>query len=358
MFQPTQYPISDLYDWIKGGTLTLQPDFQRGDTWQVFAQSFFIDTLLRDLPIPPIYIRLVTNRETKTSYREVVDGQQRLNTIVKFIDGQLRLDKRSREYAGKTYETLDDEDQTRFLKYQVSVQQLYEADDDTVLDIFHRINAYGISLNRQELRHGKFQGGRYTGTFRWAVIRLAERWETLWSKHRIVHVRGRVRLAHHELVAQLLGVLLDGVTDGGQPKIDKLYERYDTEIPNGYEEKFDKVCTFIVKNFSDVLATKLGSGPHFMMLFAAVAHALFGIPSGNLGGEHPDLPARDPLALSEPTTAVQNLLLLADIFDMSTDEVPDRLKSFKVSIAGTTQRIRSRSVRFSTLYTALLPEPV
>lgn len=358
MFRSTQYPISDLYDWIKNETLILQPAFQRGDTWQPSAQSFFIDTLLRDLPIPPIYIRLITNRETKTSYREVVDGQQRLRTIVKFIDNQLTLDRRSKEFSGKTYDTLDVDDQARFLNYQVGVQQLYDADDDTVLDIFHRINAYGISLNRQELRHGQFQGGRYKGDFRWAVIRLAERWEVLWSKYSVVSVRNRVRLQHHELVAQLLGVLLEGVTDGGQPKIDRLYERYDTGLPDDYDEGFDRVCAFIVEHLSDVLGTKLGRGPHFLMLFAAVAHALFGIPAGDMKGDYHGPPERDPLALSDPDAAVQNLLALADVFDMSADEVPDRLKTFKVSIAGTTQRIRSRSVRFSTLYRALLPEPI
>ena len=88
-----QYPISDLYGWIKNKELTLAPEFQRADTWTTSARSFFIDTLLRDLPIPPIYIRLVTDTDTKTSHREVVDGQQRLSAIVKFIDGQLVLDK-------------------------------------------------------------------------------------------------------------------------------------------------------------------------------------------------------------------------------------------------------------------------
>ena len=358
MFQSTQYPISDLYDWIKDGTLVIQPAFQRRDAWQVSAQSFFIDTLLRDLPIPPIYIRLITNRETKTTHREVVDGQQRLRTIVKFIDGQLKLDRRSNEFAGHTYDTLSDEDQERFLSYQVIVQQLYGADDDTVLDIFHRINAYGISLNRQELRHGKFQGGRYEGKFRLAVIGVAERWVVLWSKHRIVTVRNQVRMQHHELVAQLLGVLLDGVTDGGQPKIDRLYERYDAEVPDGLDDKFDEVCTFMVAHFSEVFGTKLGRGPHFLMLFAAVAHALVGIPEGDMKGDYRSPPHRDPLALSDPDTALQNLLLLADVFDMPSDEVPDRLKNFKISIAGTTQRIRSRSERFLTLYRALLPEPI
>ena len=358
MHQHQQYPISDLYGWIKGEELTLAPQFQRGDIWTSSAQSYFIDTLLRGLPVPSIYIRIVTDPETKTSYREVVDGQQRLTTIVKFIDGRLTLDKRSKEFEGKTYDTLDEDDQASFLAYQMSVEQLFGANDDTVLDIFHRINAYGLSLNRQELRHGKFQGGRYEGTFRWAVIKAAERWEILWSRYRVVTVRNRVRLLHHELVAQLLGVILDGVTDGGQPKIDKLYERYDARVPDGAEDRFDQVCDYIVTHFPDVLKTKLGGGPHFMMLFAAVAHALFGIPIGDMGGQYPDLPTRDASALSDTPAAIANLLALADVFELSGDEVPRRFASFKVSIAGTTQRIKSRSVRFLTLYRALLPDPI
>ena len=353
-----QYPISDLYGWIKNKELTLAPEFQRGDTWTASAQSFFIDTLLRDLPIPPIYIRLVTDPDTKTSYREVVDGQQRLSTIVKFIHGQMVLDKRSKEFAGCNYDSLDEEDQKAFLAYQVGVEQLFGADDDTVLDIFHRINAYGLSLNRQELRHGKFQGGRFEGEFRWAVIRTAERWETLWSRYRVVTVRSRVRLLHHELVAQLLSIVLDGVTDGGQPKIDKLYERYDSSIPADAEERFNQVCQAIVDQFSDVLSTKLGNGPHFMMMFAAVAHALFGIPQGGMTQQYGGLPLRDPRALSDIAVAGSNLMALADLFDVSAEEVPKRLAGFKVAIAGTTQRIRSRSVRFRTIFQALLPDPI
>ena len=358
MHQHQQYPVSDLYAWIKGKELDLAPKFQRGDIWLQSAQSYFIDTLLRELPIPPIYVRVVTDAETKTNHREVVDGQQRLRTIVKFIEGDLVLDKRSKEFADKTYETLDEEDQQRFLAYQVGVEQLFGASDDDVLDIFQRINAYGLSLNRQELRHGKFQGGRYEGVFRLAVIGAAERWEILWSRYQVVTVRNRVRLMHHELVAQLFGVILDGVTDGGQGRIDKIYRRYDARVPEDADARFDQVCGHIVAEFSDVLATKLGNGPHFMMLFAAVAHALFGIPEGDMVGPYSPHPVREPSALTDTDTATANLLSLSDIFDKSVDEVPDRLAGFKVAIAGTTQRIKSRSVRFRMLFQALLPNPL
>ena len=357
MHQHQQYPISDLYGWIKSGTLIVAPEFQRGDIWAPSVQSFLIDTLLRELPIPPIYIRMFTDAETKTSYREVVDGQQRLNAIVKFIDGGLALDKRSRGFAGKTFNGLEEEQQQLFLGYQVGVEQLFGADDDTVLDIFQRMNAYGVSLNKQELRNGKYLGGKYRGEFRLAVIRASQRWEILWSRYDVVSLRNRVRLLHHELVAQLLGIALDGVTDGGQPKIDRLYDRYDTAISNEAEDQLDEVCEFIVNHFSEVLKTKLGGAPHFMMLFAAVAHALHGIPNGDMGGEHPELPVRDLLALSDPPAALANLLTLSKMFDTPAEAVPGDLAAFKLAIAGTTQRIRSRSVRFVTLYRTLLPAP-
>ena len=357
MHQHQQYPIADLYGWIKSGTLIVAPEFQRGDIWAPSVQSFFVDTLLRELPIPPIYIRMVTDAETKTSNREVVDGQQRLNAIVKFLDGGLALDKRSRGFAGRTFNSLEEEQQQLFLGYQVGVEQLFGADDDTVLDIFQRMNAYGVSLNKQELRNGKYLGGKFEGEFRLAVIRASQRWEILWSRYNVVSLRNRVRLLHHELVAQLLGIILDGVTDGGQPKIDRLYDRYDTAIPNGAEDRLDEVCEYIVSHFSEVLKTKLGGAPHFMMLFAAVAHALHGIPEGDMGGEHPELPVKDSLALSDPPAALANLITLSKIFDTPAEKVPGDLAGFKLAIAGTTQRIRSRSVRFVTLYRALQPAP-
>ena len=358
MYQHQQYPISDLYGWIKNHTLIVAPEFQRGDIWAPSVQRFLIDTLLRGFPIPPIYMRMVTDAETKTSFREVVDGQQRLNAIVRFIDGGLALDKRSRGYAGKTFESLDEEEQQLFLSYQVGVEQLIGADDDTVLDIFQRMNAYGVSLNKQELRNGKYLGGKYEGEFRLAVIRASQRWEILWSRYNVVSVRNRVRLLHQELVAQLLGTILQGVTDGGQPKIDKLYDRYDSAVPNEAEDHLDEVCECIVSHFSEILKTKLGGAPHFMMLFAAVAHALRGIPNGDMGGEYPELPVRESLVLSDFPAALANLHVLASVFDTPAGNVPRDLAGFKLAVAGTTQRIKSRSVRFATLYRALQPTPI
>ena len=353
-----QYPITDLHQWFKEKTLVLNPDFQRRDNWTPSARSYLIDTILRGLPIPNIYMRMQTNAATQKSYREVVDGQQRLRTIFGFISGSFALAKNAKEYAGQRYEDLDVDDQLRILGYQLGVVQLYGASNDVVLDVFHRLNAYGLSVNGQERRHGKCQGGKYKGEFRRVVIEASERWVVLWEQFNILSVRARVRMADHELMAQMLGVLLEGVVDGGQPSITRLYEQYDEEVPELAIGQLDRSIEYIIENLSELLYTRLAASPHFLMLFAAVSHALYGIPKGQMGSPHPEMPDRDPDALADLVVAITNLWALADVLDAAEEDVSRRFREFRLASSKSTQRIRSRSQRFPTIYRAFLPREI
>ena len=350
-----QYPVSDLLNWYKAKSLVLNPEFQRRDNWTSRARSYLIDSLLRGMPIPNIYIRMRTDPETMMSYREVVDGQQRLRTIFGFIDGAFALANNAQEFSGMRYEDLEIEDQRALLGYQVGTVQLYEATDDMVLDVFQRLNAYGLSLNSQELRHGKYLGGKYRGAFRSAVIDASERWVTLWDIYKVVTVRSRVRMGDHELIAQMFGVLTEGVVDGGQASINRLYESLDNEVPTALIESFDLVVGYIIESFAQVLETRIASSPNFLMLFAAVAHALIGIPDGAMGDT---LPPKLDEALSDLVAAHSNLMLLGNAFDLPEEEVPSRFEDFVLAAGASTQRIKSRSIRFLKLYEALLPEEI
>ena len=212
MPQTDQYPISDLLAWMNEKSLVLNADFQRRSVWPPSAKVFLIDSILRDRPMPNIYIRTKTDLKTRRGYREVVDGQQRLRAINDFASDNLTLTSAAKEFSGKTYNSLDDASKTAFLTYTIGIVQLFNISDADVLDIFHRINAYGLRLNPQEMRHGKFQG-----LFRNAVIDATKRWVPLWDTYKLVGLRDRVRMADDEMMALMLGVILDGVIDGGQP---------------------------------------------------------------------------------------------------------------------------------------------
>lgn len=342
-----QYPISDLLAWIEDKTLILNPNFQRRSVWPPAAKTYLIDTILRRRPMPNIMVRTVTDLETRKSRREVVDGQQRLNTIRDFANGTLILGRHAGEYAGKTYKDLSECDQVEFLEYRIGTEQLFNADDEAVLDTFRRVNSYSYTLNAQELRHAG-----YSGEFRSAVVIASRKWSILWEKYKVVTLRRQLRMDDDQLMAEMFGVIIQGVTDGGQPKITSLYRQYDQELDEQIEASVDKVLKAIISELPSVLETSMSRPPHFLMLFAAVAHATIGIPAGQIV----EMPSRTADALSKPPVARDNLGTLADCLDLTSEEVPTHLHEFRNAASGSTQRIAGRSIRFKATYKALMPK--
>ena len=275
-----QYRISDFLEWHNQKRLIINSDFQRGSVWTPAARAYLIDTILRELPIPKIYLRTNIDINTKKSIREVVDGQQRLRAIIDFSNDKITLPKRTGEFSGLKYSTLNEELKNIFLNYPLAVDQLVNATDNHVLEVFSRLNSYSVPLNSQERRHAKYQGG-----FKWAVNYVSKKWSKLWEGYKVFTVRERVRMQDDSLVAEMFGVLLEGVADGGQKNIDRLYERYDDEI---FEESktidnLNKTLNFIFENIAeDLYETTIFRPTHFLMLFAAVAHSQHGIPKGGI----------------------------------------------------------------------------
>ena len=341
-----QYPISDLLTWMEDGSLKLNPDFQRRRVWPPAAKTYLIDTILRRKPMPNIMIRAITDPETRRSRREVVDGQQRLSAIRDFASDSLVLGRRAEEYAGKRYSDLCEDDRLDFLQYRIGAEQLFNANDESVIDTFRRINSYSYSLNPQELRHAGF-----SGEFRSAVVGASRKWSVLWERYRVVSLRRQLRMDDDQLMAEMFGVIIRGVTDGGQARIKKLYEDYDKEFDIGVESRVDKTLKRILTELSSVMDTRIARTHHFLMLFAAAAHATVGIPKGEID----EMPPRDKAALSDPRAACDNLAEMADCLEVSPDDVPSHLKAFRHASAGSTQRISGRRVRFRAMYDALMP---
>lgn len=158
------------------------------------------------------------------------------------------------------------------------------------------------------------------------------------------------------LMAEFYGILLEGVTDGGQPRIKRLYQKYDNDFENKgeVERNLDQILTFIVEKFDDLLSSSssISNSAHFLMLFAAVAHALAGIPPGDIGNE---MPTRDR-ALTALDTAKEKLSYLDAV--IAADEPQGDFRSFWRASKASTQRIASRRVRFPVFFRALVPKPL
>ena len=150
---PNSFPISKYLEWHLGGSLKLRAPFQRKAVWSSRNKSYLIDTILEKLPIPELYIQLKTYNTGKTDHI-VVDGQQRIRSILEFIEGKLILDEEeSVNHPKCKFQDLSDGERTDFFKYELVTRHLQTDNDKEIQNVFKRLNRYVISLNDQELRN-------------------------------------------------------------------------------------------------------------------------------------------------------------------------------------------------------------
>jgi hypothetical protein len=135
------YTSTDFLQWRDAQSLVLTPKFQRRGVWKPAARSFFIDTILREMPVPPIYLRTLQSGERNRVVREVVDGQQRVAAVLDFIDGNYHL-SRSLEapWAGKSFEQLRAPERDRVRNFGFNAEVFHGISDLQVLEVFARLN--------------------------------------------------------------------------------------------------------------------------------------------------------------------------------------------------------------------------
>ena len=151
------HPISDIRDWSEAGRLELRPDFQRREVWSAPARIMLMDTILRDIPMPKIY--LASSIKDGSTYRIVIDGQQRISAILAFLRDEFSLQKPfTGDHNGKRFSDLPQERQDRFLSYQIDFNEAINPSDDEVREVYARVNKYTVVLNKQELRRADFPG--------------------------------------------------------------------------------------------------------------------------------------------------------------------------------------------------------
>ncbi len=135
------------------------PDYQRdAEQWDLRKESLFIESLLNNLTTPSLFFS--ENLDTGTI--EVVDGQQRLSTILKYANDELRLmtsgainyfSPESVHYSGKTFSELHTTLQNVFNDYPLTIIYLPPSLQlSTKLEIFRRINEGGTPLTAQDIR--------------------------------------------------------------------------------------------------------------------------------------------------------------------------------------------------------------
>jgi hypothetical protein len=271
------YSINDFVEWDKAGQLVLNPKFQRRAVWTDKAKSYLLDTILRGKPIPKIFIRQTINVSTKTSVREVVDGQQRLRTILSFVKDGFKVSKRQNdEHGGVFFSQLPEEIQAQLLAYEVSVDLLINLPDPEILDIFSRLNSYAVILNDQEKINAK-----HFGPFKVLADKIGHKYYDYWISQAILTSKSILRMQEINLVADLLIAMIEGIKNHKQ--IAKFYAQYEANFEqdaDALEQRFDAVIAKISELYPEGLGNSEFKRPNlFYSLFTSVAHCIQGIPN-------------------------------------------------------------------------------
>ena len=340
-FDSRTYSINDFIEWEERKQLEISPKFQRRSVWSPQAKSYLIDTILKDKPLPKIFIRARTDPKTRKTVREIVDGQQRMRTILSFVKDGFKISKiHNEEYGGLTYSELPEDVQAEFLKYELSVDLLLDLSDRDILDIFARLNTYSVSLNKQELFNAK-----YFGYFKQLVYSLSGDYYTFWIENKIFTDKKIMRMGEAELVTDLLIAIIAGIQS--KKSAEKYYQLYDEEFENRkeIEANFSDIMNLIGNLFEGTLRdSNFRTVPNFYGVFVALYHMNYGIP--NLNVERHIITSKD-------YPKVRNCLDdINCVFEM--EEVPREYFDFLKSTKDATTDVPARTTRCEFISQRLL----
>ncbi|MFB1480534.1 DUF262 domain-containing protein [Corallococcus sp. RDP092CA] len=144
----------DVVRRIDKGHFVLDPDFQRGFVWDEKKQSRLIESILMRIPLPVFYLA-----EDAQGRLVVVDGQQRLTTLKRFLNNELPLELEDRkDLHTKRFEQLEPRLQNRVEDCQLRCYIIdHKVPERARLDIFERVNG-GEVLTRQQMRNALYNG--------------------------------------------------------------------------------------------------------------------------------------------------------------------------------------------------------
>lgn len=274
-FDSRTYSVNDYREWEASGQLVLSPRFQRREVWSDTARSYLMDTIVRGLPIPKVFLRLAIDPGSGRSVREVVDGQQRLKTILSYLkDGFAIRRGHNSEYGSLYFSQLAADKRVELLNYELSTDLLINISDEKVLDIFSRLNSHAVVLNEQE----KINANHF-GEFKRLADRLAHQNFEYWVANRILLESAVLRMQDVSLTADLLIAMCDGIQSKKQ--IRAYYSRYEEAFPFDADMKaaqFNATLAAMNEIYSDGFRASEFRRIHLhYSLFTAVYHLAFGL---------------------------------------------------------------------------------
>lgn len=232
--------VKDIYDKFGNGTLYVDNSYQRRKIWNDIDKVRLIETILLGYLVPSLYLwDAETDAATGKTITHIVDGQQRINAIVEYIENGFSLVKSSlthvegnESFLNKKFSELDDTDKIKIWSYDIPVVQLDNIDSvETIKKVFYRLNLTDYNLREQEKRHSTSNG-----LFADLAIEISE--NEFWSENNIFNVGDIKRMKDIEFCASLLLLARQGIINQTTQKVlNEAYDDYKEVYPDRDTDK-------------------------------------------------------------------------------------------------------------------------
>ena len=341
------YKVSDFISWQQSGSLVLSPSFQRRPVWNASAKSFLLDSVLKGLPTSIIFIRERRELAALELKREVVDGQQRLRTVIGYVTPSLLHDYdpsrdafeiqkvHNPDLAGKPFSELDPEAQSWILDYEFPVTLLpADTEDHEVLQIFARINSTGLGLKHQEIRNAEF-----VGLFKNAMYDMAYEQLDRWRRWGVFSESQIARMDEVEMTSELAQLMMFGLVRKHQSTITALYRTHENDFMEEKEvrHRFRFIMDQVDKVIGDVIPELVYSGKiQFYTLFSIIYNLSYGIETELTRTKAIRLPGNLRAALINASDAIRS------------GDIPEELIKY---LRGASGDQRARQVRLEFIHT-------
>ena len=151
--------FNELYDMYKNNELTISPDYQRLFRWEEEKQSRFVESLILEMPVPPIFVI-----ETDDGVYELIDGLQRISSYLHFRGERLGETEDDflelhgcdivKDLNGLTFDNLPKALQIKIKRSFVRMEVIKkESEPSLKYHMFKRLNTGGEILSAQEIRN-------------------------------------------------------------------------------------------------------------------------------------------------------------------------------------------------------------
>ncbi|MGB2827691.1 MAG: DUF262 domain-containing protein [Dehalococcoidales bacterium] len=267
-YHPWLLQVGDLPGRWDRGEIKPDPEWQRGYIWKLKDEELLIDSILRSIPIPKFYLTQDFDSHKKANVHNVIDGQQRLTAIYRFLTNKFPIKIDGKEYY---FKDLDKAKVEKITSYELHGHTLTDWTLPDVTFLFERLNRTGILLTNMEAWKSK-----YTQTdILKMVMDISEEHKKYY--HDIIYTDENL---HHFLqwddIVDICHSISHGDVSGGSKKdlgdFLEQYEPISTSDANQFKNRFRKAVNILKEILpkEELEATMFAKRTHFISLFMSI----------------------------------------------------------------------------------------